>query len=214
MKRRREHFFDTRSYESNTVTKKKRPSNYQTITWEYEDMTIELKKLISWYNFRLAEQCFNKNASGIYIWSRTKTIGKTLLCRVLAMIDNVYFWNLHDDGWQQTWQKGRNYKLLVFNALNEPLLPFYMVESLGDQYPITVRQRNERNPDKIKAKTPFIITSNVPPDELGYRGDIEVWTERMIVINTEEELFELIDKIKEIHGIELEEDDELPDILK
>lgn len=176
---------------------------------------IEKKKIVTWYNYRLVEKKFNKKIAGLYLYSKGMTKGKTLFCQILSQIGNVYFWDMHgDQGWQQQWEIGKEYDCIVFNAVNSNIIPFDLIERLADKIEITVPIRNQRKAEKIKKKVGFIITSNKLPEELGYSEDMNIWRERMTVINVDNPMFDIIESIKRVHNIQDDQDDELPDIFK
>lgn len=177
--------------------------------------TREKKKIVTWYNYRLVENKFNKRIAGLYLYSKGFTKGKTLFCQILSQIGNVYFWDIHgDQGWQQQWEIGKEYDCIVFNAVNRNIIPFDLIERLADKIEVTVPIRNQRVPEKIKKKVGFIITSNKLPEELGYSEDMNIWRERMAVINVDDPMFDIIESMKKVHNIKDDQDDELPDIFK
>jgi len=161
--------------------------------------------IIVWINYYLLERKFHKRGAGLYIWSYGKNLGKTLLCNVLEKIVSCYWWVFEDEGWQQQWNDGKTYKCIIYNALNQNLLPFRQIELHGDRQEIGVRKRNNNNLSVVRPCTPFIITSNKPPEDLGYDQhgqDIDVWTNRMLILDVGDcELFPLIDRILEERNI-------------
>jgi len=170
--------------------------------------------IITWINYAIIDRTFHKNYAGLYLWSYDKSLGKTLLCRVISKIVNCYWWVFEDEGWQQDWNGKKRYDCIIYNALNQDSLSFRQVEMHGDREPIAVRRRNQRTCGHIEPETPFIITSNVPPEKLGYSDrdkDITVWTERMLVVCIDYcPIFDLIERIKQVYNVHIKEEPERP----
>lgn len=161
--------------------------------------------IAEWYNIRLVDLFYEKPIAGLYIWSKEINMGKTELIKVLKMIDKCYEWTYNDGKWQQNWNKGMDYKLIVFNAMNGPYVEFELIEQLGDEVNYSIPQRYETNQGFINAGLPFIITSNKPPDELGYSDHKKIdpiWLGRMIVIELDEPIFPLLELLRKLHGLE------------
>jgi hypothetical protein len=185
-----------------------------------EDHAKRLNFIIGWINHRLIRKRSTKEMTGLYIWSEKKSIGKTLLCRVLSLVFESHWWAYSDNealGWQQGWQEDKNYELIIYNSVNySDLISFYQIENHGDEIPITVPKRNQRKPTVIKPDTPFMMNSNKPPEKLGFdpKMDMTVWTDRMLVINCSHfKLFPLVDKIKQHFGVEVKKKDPPPEII-
>jgi len=167
-----------------------------------------------WINYAIVDRHFHKNYAGLYLWSYGKSFGKTLLCTILSRMINCYWWVFEDEGWQQDWDQKKQYKCIIYNALNDDSLRFRQVEMHGDRQPIAVRRRNQKVCGHIVPETPFIVTSNVPPEELGYiqkNRDIDVWNERMLIVCVDNcPLFDLIEKIKREYNIVIREEPRPP----
>lgn len=200
-------------YESHTFTKRKKrridqgiiqPSKFKMIDQEYVEKYDDLFKIAKWYNFRLVDQIWNKNVSGLYIWSRPKGMGKNEFVYLLKRIDpNVYEWDKNDNGWQQNWDKKKDYSLIAFNAVsNSKHVPFNIFEDFGDkESTITIKKRFDSEPDYISAQTPWIVTANKPPEEIYPKEDVEVIYERALVVELNEDLFDFINWIAEVNGV-------------
>jgi len=195
---------------------------FNKITQREEEMSenhlMVLNYTISWINFRLIDKKFNKRRSGIYLWSYGFSVGKTYLCNVLSKIFTMYDWVFEDNEWQQDWINNHRYDCIIYNALNTPLLRFRQIESHGDRKEIPVTKRNQKFCDHIKSDTPFIITSNKAPEELGYVEkdcNIGVWKARFLTICVDNcPLFPLIDRIIRQFHITFKEEDEVPDSME
>lgn len=178
----------------------------------YDERTLKVYNyILNWINFRLIDKKINKQISGLYLWSKQTDLGKTLLCNTLGKVFRCYTWVFCNVEWQQDYKSGDCYDMIIYNALNSNLLNFHQVELHGDGMKIGVPKRNDRQQATINAYTPFMITSNKHPTELGYNEfpDMDPWMKRMLVINVDgAPLFPVIDKIIQHFKIPvLEEDD-------
>lgn len=188
---------------------------------EYDDdrtfnNTIKLNRIIDWLNFRLFEKKFNKQWSGLYLWSHQCSVGKTTLCQVLGKIFKGYPWVFGDKDWQQRWDTSIEYDFIIYDAMNSDLLPFRQIEAHGDKEDIVVSKRNQHDYKRVKPKTPYIINSNKPMEQLGYKEqgfNMIVWKARLLSICLDDgcNLFPLIKKIIEEYNIYLESDDPIPE---
>jgi len=220
------------SSEENASKTREKPTAVQTLVTKYMP-PVKMNKLVDfekhlytkkhwkalhyilvWFNYTIIERMFHKQYAGLYLWSYGKTVGKTLLCSVISKIINCYWWVFEDEGWQQDWDERKRYKCIVYNALNSNLLEHRQIEMHGDRKPIPVKRRNQRVCGHIEAETPFIITSNKPPEELGYgasNADIEVWTERMLIVCVDGcPLWDLIEQMKKRYNIVMEKEPPKP----
>lgn len=183
------------------------PSKFKMIpmTVIKDNRRSDLKEILKWYNFRLVEQRWNKNAAGLYIWSLPKSVGKTLLLKMLKKIDpDIFEWDKNDGGYQSKWDKIKDYSMVVFNAINDSgHVPYNVFEELGDEdITITMKKKYDAAPDYISSKTPWILTSNKPSRLLYFRKDTEILTERCIEVELKGDLFELINIIADYNGVE------------
>jgi len=173
-----------------------------------------LNQIIGWINYRLIDRQFNKLLAGLYLWSYGFSVGKTMLCNVLSKVFTIYWWVFEDSEWQQDWKNNHRYDCIVYNALNTTLLRFRQIESHGDRKEIPVTKRNQKFCDHIAADTPFITTSNKPPEKLGYEYkecNTEVWKARQLTVCCDDcPLFPLIDLIIELWNIKMPKEDALP----
>jgi hypothetical protein len=170
--------------------------------------------IIVWINYALVYRHFNKRMSGLYLWSREKTLGKTMLCNAISSVFTCYEWVFGDKGWQQDWDVGVRYECIIYNAINHSQLSHRQIEMHGDGKPIAVMRRNQKICSHTPERTPFIITSNMPPEQLDYDSDMGIWTSRMVVLNIDEcPLFDLIEKILSHYKVKLRKESPLPDNL-
>lgn len=208
--------------EEHAIRKKRRieedimpPSKFKYIPMELVKGNYIEEEILKFYNFRLVEQRFNKKASGLYLWSRPVSIGKSTLLKLLQLIDpNIYFWDSDDRGWQSKWDKTKDYSMIAFDAINcGKDVPFRIYERFGDKANVTMNQKYEADPDYISSKTPSITTSNGPPEEIWPGKKIHVFKERIITLELKEPIFHLIDLIAEYNGVNKIEPND-PYILK
>jgi len=161
-----------------------------------------------WIKHVLIGEDFAKSYSGLYLWSHQHSMGKTLLCRVISKIINTYWWTFEDENYQQLWKIDSHYKCIIYDGLNDCLLPFRHIEDHGDGKAIAIRKRKQVN-HYTKEKTPFIITSNKSVDNLGYdrnQCDMNVWKENMIVICLDDlNILSFIDVLKKEYNINMDE---------
>jgi len=189
--------------------------SWDAMLTEEEKKVVRLNYILGWINFRLVEKKFAKQWSGLYLWSYNTSVGKTLLCRVLGKVFKTYHWVFEDKSWQQEFSMENHYECIVYNAVNGALLPFRQVELHGDRDKITIMRRNQKVAAYIRKDTPYIFTSNLPPEQLGYDNgekDMEPWKERMLVVCVDEmNLFELVEHIRTSFGVVEEAEDVIPE---
>jgi len=174
-----------------------------------------LTSIIRWINLRLIDKKFKKEIAGIYIWSYDTSLGKTLLCTVLSKIFKMYWWVFEDKGWQQDFNPTENYQCVVYNAINSSLLRFKQIEDHADRREIVITKRNQKQCDHIKPDTPFILTSNKPPERLGYEEkqcNMKVWKDRMLTVCVDDcPLFPLIDILIKMFKVVFKKEDDIGD---
>jgi len=214
------------------ATTKEKPRSAQTLLSEYmppapKEKLVDFEKrlyqrkhwkalhyILVWFNYTLVDRMFHKQYSGLYLWSYGKTLGKTLLCSVISKIVNCYWWVFQDEGWQQDWDDDKKYDCIIYNAINSDILEHRQVELHGDRKPIPVKRRNQRLCAHVDPETPFIITSNKPPEKLGYKEkgqDIEVWTKRMLIVCVDEcPLWDLIEQMERRYNVVMQKEPPKP----
>jgi len=205
----------------------KKPSGHTTLyqkktipLFEDGDQEMEskhvkaLNQIIKWFNKRIVEEGYHKRISGLYLWSRDYSLGKTLLCTILSKIRMSHWHCFTDKGWQQNFPKGssKKMKLYILNGVNTEDQARQLIDKIefaGDRQDIVVPRRNQHSPEYIAAETPYIINSNKPVEELLSDHDFNATMikQRLLIVCCDEcPLFPLIDRIADIYNIKLPEE--------
>lgn len=187
-----------------SMTNDSRRNNYKLIPINNYLHNPGKKEFVKGYNSRIVKGIRKKRNSIYALHGDDTSFGKNRLTEKLALIDDVYFWDLFDNGYQPNWDPTKDYKIIVINDLNEPSTVGYtFLEAIANNTPITVKKKYDSEPDFIDpTKITVIITSNEHLYTVYKRKNQNIIDARTKFIHVNEEWFDLINHICDIHGIE------------
>ena len=156
-------------------------------------------------NHKLVQGSDEKKLTGLYLYSNELSIGKSALLKCISEIALTYRHCLTDNGQQETYDSDaideEAYKAYLIDGFNEIAnYDFSLLENICD-FDVNLKRRGNV-PGTLKKKTPFIITSNLSPNNLlgNLRGDI--LKARALIINCTGVTLFGINIIRNLHGLQ------------
>lgn len=103
--------------------------------WEDNECT---KTIIKNYNSRLVKGKIKKRNTIWWIHGPDTSTGKNTLGYRLGEIDDVYEWDLYDNGYQSRWNSSKDYKIILINDVNDAsAIDYKFLESIANNRPVS-----------------------------------------------------------------------------
>ena len=172
--------------------------------WTNEEHEIYRRISFQW-NTKLVDRSVSKKVSGLYLYSTETSLGKTALLRTIAKLENCFIHCLSDGGWQEEYDVDAigdsRYKAYLIDAINTDYnFNFSNLETLSDADVKLMRRGT--TPGTLVKNTPFMITSNITPEELFGERRGQILRARCMVVNCNSiALFKQINIINQVHEL-------------
>ena len=155
----------------------------------------------------------HKKLSGLYLFSSTRSLGKSSLINVVQKLVYSFKHCLSDNGWQEEFDvdtsSAKKYEIYLVDGINDAqAYDFNLLENICDQN-VSIKRRNAA-PGTLYRGTPFLISSNLSPYELFGQVSGNNLSARAMILNISSvQLFPIINEIIRVHGLEPYEENNL-----
>ena len=174
---------------------------------DYDPQTQAVySRIVHFQNRKLVLRSNAKRLSGLYLQSNGTSIGKSSLLNTIKELVLCYNHCLTDLGWQEAYdldaKNEQAYKCYMIDAFNDTTnYDFSSLEKLCDS---SVKLKRRGLPHgELPRGTPFVISSNLPPQDLLNIFTARIFKARALSVNcTGVLLFKLINIIRALHGLD------------